>query len=444
MTLLIAAALTQAPAAYAQIQTYTTIAGGGIDDVVDGADARSVTLGTPWALAVDDNGNVYFTEPGLCVVRKVTPSGIISTVAGIEGVMGFAGSGGPATSATLNNPCGIAVDHAGNLYIADTKNGAIRKVNAAGIISIYKTGLNEPIDIALNEAGDMFVTTAAGNAVYKIAAGGGTMTTLASGFSTTLPSGAYGYTGDLWWYTNCRLNGITLDAAGNVYIADVWQSYIRKLTPAGAMLVGAGHVNPTDVGDYGGDGGPATNAYFYRPRRVAFDPAGHLTIADCYNRKIRQIDDAGKIFTIVNGRGGWGHEGGPAIDADLSAPVGIAYDKNGYLYIADNGLKKILKVSPGTVAVAEATPTRVGIDLLPNPSNGAMTIRGTLADMTTNEATLEVMDMTGAVVMRTTVSSAKGNIDAPISLGSNIANGSYLLRVSAEHSATTLPFVVAR
>ena len=444
LTLLFVAALTYAPHAGAQVQTITTIAGGGTDDVTNGVDAHSVRLLDPWAIAVDDNCNVYFTEPGRCVVRKVTPTGDISTVAGTENVVGNAGNGGPATAATLNMPYGIAVDHAGNLFIADTKNNAIRRVGTNGIITTYRAGISEPMDVAINAAGDLFIATSAGNAVLRIAAGNGPMTTLASGFDTYIPHGPYGYTGDLWWYNNCRLNGIAVDAADNVYIADHWQNYVRKITPAGYMNGYVGHMTEIGAGDYKGDGGPAASAYFNGIRRVAIDPAGRMTICDQGNCRIRRMDETGKVISIAGGKYVASGDGGPAIDAGFASPLGVAYDKNGYLYITDNGAKTIRRISPGTVAVAETMTHTNQLTLSPNPSHGSLRLGGTMADMETKEAALELMDMTGAVVYKTTVAANKGNIDAPLTLSNTITNGTYLLRVSGENSSTTLPFVVAR
>jgi trimeric autotransporter adhesin len=262
----------------------------------DGGQAASAQLSNPEGVAVDSAGNLYIADSGNNRIRKVTPAGIISTVAG-NGTSGFSGDGGPATMARLFMPIGVAVDSAGNIYIADTFNLRIRKVTLTGTI-----------------------TTVAGN-------------------------GSKGYGGDGSPATAAKLNspsGVMVDSAGNIYIADSGNNRIRKVTPAGIISTVAGN----GARGYGGDGDAATSAKLNSPSGVAVDSAGDLYIADRDNRRIRKVTLAGTITTVAgNGDFGYSGDGGAATSAKLNSPSGVAVDSAGNLYIADSGNHRIRKVA---------------------------------------------------------------------------------------------------
>jgi hypothetical protein len=209
----------------------------------DGGPATSAQLRYPWSVAVDGTGNLYISDAGNNVVRKVTPAGIISTVAGnYARGSGYSGDGGPATSAQINFPYGIAVDGSGDLYIADTFNNVVREVNQSGII-----------------------TTVAGNGTKSL--------TIESGPATSVALD--------------EPAGVAVDGAGNFYIADSNKMVIEKVTPGGMLTTVAG--DGPFLG-YGGDGGPATSASFDEPLSVAVDGEGNLYIADSGNSLIRKVD----------------------------------------------------------------------------------------------------------------------------------------------------------
>ena len=205
----------------------------------DGGSATSASVCQPTGVAVDAAGNLYIADYGNHRIRGVSPSGIISTVAG-SGTQGFSGDGGPATSASLNYPGSVAVDAAGNLYIADSQNDRIRKVSASGIIS-----------------------TVAGNGALGFSGDGGP----ASSASLLLPG------------------GVAVDAAGNLYIADSQNDRIRKVSASGIISTVAG----SGAQGFSGDGGPATSALLYGPFGVAVDAAGDLYIGDFHNYRIRKV-----------------------------------------------------------------------------------------------------------------------------------------------------------
>ena len=249
----------------------TTVAGNGSCCFSgDGGQATSASLASPNSVAVDASGNLYIADISNRV-RKVSPSGIITTVAG-NGTQGFSGDGGPAISASLNEPYGLAVDASGNLYISDLANNRIRKITPGGTIS-----------------------TIAGIGPSCPASGP--------------PCG--GFSGDGGKATSAALNnprGVALDASGNFYIADTDNSRIRKVSPAGIITTVAGDGNtytctPASCSPFYGDGGQATSAGLLFPEGVAVDASGNLYIADTVNERVRKVSANGIITTVAgNGR----------------------------------------------------------------------------------------------------------------------------------------------
>ncbi len=234
----------------ANAQIITTVAGNGIGSYSgDGGQATAANLNTPSGVAFDAAGNLYIADVNNNRIRKVTTAGAISTVAG-NGTGGYSGDGGQATNAELNNPRGVACDATGNLYIADFENNRIRKVTTVGVIS-----------------------TVAGN-------------------------GTGGYSGDGGQATVAELNqpiGVTLDTAGNLYIADTYNNRIRIVTTAGVISTVAGN----GTGGYSGDGGQATATELYTPAGITFDAAGNLYIGDVENNRIRKVTTVGVISTVT-------------------------------------------------------------------------------------------------------------------------------------------------
>jgi sugar lactone lactonase YvrE len=278
--------------------TITTVAGNGTPGFSgDGGPATNARLAYPTGVAVDAAGNLYIADRLNSRVRKVSTSGTITTVAG-DGSAGFSGDGGPATNAQLAGPYGVAVDAAGNLYIADFQNSRVRKVSTSGTI-----------------------TTVAGD-------------------------GSFGFSGDGGPATNAQLagpNGVAVDAAGNLYIADINNHRVRKVSTSGTITTVAGNGTP----GFSGDGGPATNARLRPPTGVAVDAAGNLYIADIFNQRVRKVSTSGTITTVAGtGIYGFSGDGGPATNARLAYPSGVAVDAAGNLYIADQNNHRVRKVAP--------------------------------------------------------------------------------------------------
>ena len=301
--------------------------------------ATTLPLMLPSATAFDAAGNLYFAETGNHVVRKVTSAGIITTVAG-NGVQGFAGDGGLATSAELDSPAGLALDAAGDLYIADSHNQRVREVNAAtGITAtIAGTGaagfsgdggmataarLDLPTALALDTAGNLYVADTNNHRVRRIAAATGAITTVAG-------NGVEAFTGDNGPATSASIdspNGLALDAAGNLYIADTHNGRVREVSAASGLIstvAGAGVV-AGNVQSFGGDGGAATAAGLALPRGLTMDAAGNLYFADSANHRIRRISPSGTITTVAGqGTENFAGDGAPAVSASLDSPRSVA------------------------------------------------------------------------------------------------------------------------
>lgn len=317
----------------------------------DGLPATEAVLRYPYGLAVDSSGALYIADTIHYRIRKVDPEGVIATVAG-SGRYGYSGDGGPAAQAQLASPHHLAVDSAGNVYIADTYNHRIRRVSPDGVITtIAGTGksgysgdggpavearLNYPFAVALDGDDNLYVADRENHCVRRIARDG-TITTLAG-------TGQSGYGGDDGPAGEAQLDtpsGLAVDSAGNVYIADTYNNRIRRVSPDGVISTIAG----TGGFGYAGDGGPAVLAQLALPMGLALDAQGNLYIADYLNRRVRRVSPDGIITTVAgDGQAGYSGDGGPAPAAQLDYPHGVAVDAEGRLYVSDIGSHVVRRI----------------------------------------------------------------------------------------------------
>ena len=321
----------------------------------DGGPARSAQLDEPRHVAVDASGAVYVVDTFNHRVRRVDASGTITTVAG-SGAPGYSGDGGPAGSAQIHWPHAVALDPGGTaLYIADTPNHRIRRVDlAAGTITTVAgsgTGgydgdggpavaakLNGPKGLAVGPAGELYIADSGNDRIRRVDAAAGTITTVAG-------TGATGYGGDGGPASQAVFDGprsLAVDAAGHLYVADDNNGRVRRIDPSGVVVTYAG----AGQAGYAGDGGPAAEASLNHPRGVAVDGAGNLYIADSENHCIRMVDASGTITTIAGtGRQGFGGDGGPSADSRLFSPRGVAVDAAGNLFVADTYNSRIRRIT---------------------------------------------------------------------------------------------------
>jgi hypothetical protein len=316
----------------------------------DNGPATSATFDYPTSVAVDASGNVYLADMDNNAIRKVS-NGAITTFAG-NGTSGYSGDHGPPAAAELNHPNGVAVDTLGNVYIADSGNGRIRKVSNGAIATIAggasvsfgdngpaaSAALYQPGGVAVDASGTVYIADTFDNAIRKVS--NGAITTFAG-------NGTFGYSGDNGPAPSAALNepsGVAVDALGNVYIADTNNSVIRKVS-GGVITTFAGN------GRYGysGDSGPAASAQLCAATGVAVDTAGNVYIADTACSVVRKVSD-GIITTFAgNGTRGYSLDSGPAASTALNSPVAVAVDASGNVYIADAGIDNnaIREVSNG-------------------------------------------------------------------------------------------------
>jgi uncharacterized protein (TIGR03437 family) len=369
----------QTPGTY----TITTVAGTGTaGSDGDGHAAAAAQLNYPFGLALDSSGNLYIADQLNHKIRKLATDGTISTVAG-TGTAGFSGENGKATSANLYLPCGVAVDQAGNLFIAATGNNAIRKVATDGTITtVAGTGstgsfgddglaisafLNTPVSVAVDNAGYLYIADTGNNRVRKVSPTDGMITAFAGNGT----AGALGDGGDAKLAKLNRPEGVVLDASGNLYIADTSNHRVRKVTTDGTITTVAGN------GVYGdsGDGGQATQASLRYPKSIALDSAGRLYILDAYSGRIRLVGTDGIISTIAgSGVLGFGGDGGAASHALFTFPSGMVREASGRIYVADTANSRIRLLTPDTPSGAHAgLPTIVAGSVISASAFGAFT-----------------------------------------------------------------------
>jgi len=321
----------------------STFAGSTTAGYADGT-GSAASFETPSGVAVDSNGNVYVADTDNQEIRKITPAGVVSTLAGSTTVGHADGTG---SAASFQAPGGVAVDSNGNVYVADTHNYAIRKITPAGVVSTLAGGapgkadgtgsaasFDLPTGVAVDSNGNVYVADSFNYAIRKI--------TPTGVVSTLAGSGAVGAADGTGRAASFYLpNGVAVDGSGNVYVADWGNNAIRKITPAGVVTTLAGSTTITP----GNDDGTGRAASFSIPAGVAVDSSGNVYVADYVNNEIRKVTSAGVVTTLA-GSTTAGNADGTGSAASFKQPHGVAVDSNGNVYVADQGNNAIRKLTP--------------------------------------------------------------------------------------------------
>ncbi len=381
-----AVALAQAPPSY----TITNAAGNGAAGFGgDSGKAGEAQINYPLGLAIDGSGNIYIADHFNHRIRRVAADGTITTVAGSDSI-GSTGDDGPATSAKLNYPSGVAIDSSGALYITDTMNHVIRKVVVGGNITLFAgqrgvsgflekdskdeylqakdAQLNAPTGIAIDGSGNIYFCDTRNHRVRKIGTDGK--------IQTIAGKGEKGETGDGGKAVEAKLNsptGVAVDAAGNVYIADQMNHRIRKVDKDGVITTVAG----TGLPGYSGNGGLATRAQLFYPCCIALDKQGNLFIADRTNNRVRRVDAQTGTISLAAGTGRFGDDfdGRAAEQARLRFPMGLAADPQGRVYFSDNANSRVKRLTPvsenPTEAAAEPPAIRADGGVVTDTAFGA-------------------------------------------------------------------------
>ena len=356
--------------------TIETVAGTGTYGFSgDGGPATAAQLYNPFAVALDASGNLFIADLENHRIRRVdAASGVITTVAG-DGSIGFSGDGGLATEASFRFPRGVAVDAAGNLFIADTQNNRIRRVDAvSGVITTVagnggqgysgddvlatQASLNYPYGVAVDEGGNLFISDSSNWRIRRVDAVSGIITTVAGG-DYHGPESGDGGPATAWSLS--YPDAVAFDAAGNLFVAEASRHSIRRVDAVSNVIT---TVAGTGSGGYSGDGGPATAACLYYPHGVAVDGAGNIFIADYGNNRVRRVDAASGVITTIagTGTGGYSGDGGPASAAIVWAPSGLSFDADGNLLIAEPGGNRVRRVVDAGVPANGAPIADAGED----------------------------------------------------------------------------------
>ena len=423
-------------------QIITTVAGTGGASTFNGDTIAAITanLNEPINVLLDGLGNYYIADRNHNRIRKVSASGIITTIAG-TGVGGYSGDNGPATAAKIYAPVGMAFDAAGNLYFADDYNNRVRKISLAGIITTVagtdtagyngdhipatSARLYSPHHIVFDSYGNLYICDMGNHRIRRVNTSGI--------ITTTVGTGSAGYSGDDSAAIQARIHspyGIAIEPGGSIIFSDYMEHCIRKINASGIITTVAG----TGTLGYNDDNIPATSAQLNTPCGVTFDQTGNIYIADGSNSRIRKIDNTGIITTIAGtGVASFGGDSGPATDAELRFCSSVSIDNSGNIYVADFGNNRVRLIKNATFV--DEIGFNNFIKIYPNPTCGIFTMNVTIPGKQLVKIT--ITDISGRVVMKQEI---EANLATVVTL--NEEPGIYSVNIASHKGSFTKLLVI--
>jgi sugar lactone lactonase YvrE len=320
------------------------------------AKGRDTQLFFPAGIAADNAGTIFVADSGHDVILRITPAGTVTNLAGLTGIAGSAD--GKGSAARFDNPAGLALDSAGNVYVADSRNDTIRRVTPAGDVTTVaglagKQGkmdgigsvarFHDPRSVSVDCSGNVYVADRGNHDIRRITPDGA-VTTLAG------RPGAAGCVDGIGNAARfCSPLGIVVDQAGNVYVADRGNCLLRKVTPSGAVTTIAGQ-----AGQIGNEDGKRDAARFEFPAGVAMDNAGNFYVADPCNDEVRKVTTKGAVSTFAGSAGLYGLADGHGMEARFNFPTSIATDGKGNIYVADTLNNAVRRITPAGLVTTVA------------------------------------------------------------------------------------------
>lgn len=392
-------------------------------------------------VAVDGFGNVYATDFYLNQIRKITPNGVMTVFAG---QWDRGRTDGIGNQAQFYQPIGIDVDAAGNLYVADQLNHLIRKITPDGAVTTFAGSGNSgssngtgilaefsiPSGVALDALGNIYVADTGNNLIRKITPDG-VVTTLAGSGQAGKTDGA-GIDASFTEASN-----LTVDASGNVYVADPFNNLIRKITPDGTVttLAGTGQVGNVD--------GVGTEASFHHPNGMAVDKDGNLFVADLYNNIIRKITPDGTVSRYV-GTGIYGMTNGLVTEAEFGYPSDVAIDASGNMYVSESGNYLIRKISGQPIATTSSIQSLsliTDMKLYPMPASNQLILA--LSFLEESDLRLELINSEGVKVATTEIIYGSGHVELSLSVQS-LPAGMYIANIYSGSQINSQKVVIVR
>ncbi|HXB10602.1 MAG TPA: NHL repeat-containing protein, partial [Bacteroidia bacterium] len=330
---------------------------------------------SPSGMAIDNAGDIYVVDTYNNVIRKILPFGLVITFAGND-TAGY--RDGASNVAEFNNPLGICIDKAGNVYVADTYNNVIRKISPTGYVSTlagndtigYRDGINAsaefyfPVDVAADTSGNIYITDNGNQVIREISASSGMVSTYAGSGMLGYKNGASDTAEFLGLY------GIALDDSGNVYVTEYLNNDVRKIRKGFVSTIAGNDTLPTAIGYLNGRN---DTALFNNPAGIAVDTLGNVYVCDEFNNVIRKIKN--DTVTTIAGNNKMGFQNGAADTSEFNHPIGIAMDRKGNFYLADNANNSIREISPvPPLGISFLNPGKLRMLVYPNPCTDKLII----------------------------------------------------------------------